>query len=295
MLRPGSSMQARGYARVRRKLCGCCGAELNPHQAVSSGICDSPRCREWKIEQVGAALLQRRRGERLERLFDRMAPSVEAAATAIGSVPEAVVRATAPYNANGLAPLPAPRRVAFEEHLRWIVEEAFAGTPVDDPAERPHIEAEENAPLSVACAACRGRCCVEGGTTAFLGEADVWRWRRRNPDATPESVVAGYMERVPGETIEGACVFLAGTGCVLPRTLRSDRCNSFQCREREAMQAALGPADDKLVLVAADEESEEPGAVVGWSTNTGAVTVPLVSRAVASGETGSGDHGETGR
>src|SRR5690606_32423845 len=133
MLRPGSVMVSRAGERIARSHCGCCGEQLNAHQAVSSGVCDRPRCQEWKIEQAGAALLQRRRQELKDRLFGDAAAEVEAAAAGIGAGREAL-RATLPSQAKPLAPQDPDRRAAFEGHLRRIVAEAF-GSPVPDAEE----------------------------------------------------------------------------------------------------------------------------------------------------------------
>lgn len=74
MLRPGMTMISRAGEQIARHRCGCCGEELTPHQAVSSGVCDKPRCQEWRIEQAGLDLLKRRREQVKERQQRAAAP-----------------------------------------------------------------------------------------------------------------------------------------------------------------------------------------------------------------------------
>lgn len=281
MMKAGSTMFARAASQIVRHHCGCCGDELNAHQALSSGICERPRCREWKIAKVGAELLERRRRATLERLFEEQAPVVAKAAAAIGAASESVVRATIPWQGSPAEPLTAERRTDFAEHLRRIVADAFAQpAPEDDLSEREAAEKDE-APLSAtACAACRGQCCRGGGTTAFLRQADIARWRQRAPGTTAEDVVDWYLGMLPAETIADACVFQATKGCALPRDRRSDRCNTYYCRSLQTLRERVGAAgDDKVVMVVDDEAADEAKGVVGWSATTGPVGFAAIRRA----------------
>lgn len=273
MMKAGSTMFARAAGQIVRRYCGCCGDELTAHQALSSGICDKPRCREWKIARVGAELLERRRRETMERLFEEQAPIVAKAAAAIDAAPETVVRATIPWQGSPVAPLSAARRADFAEHLRWIVGEAFAGpVPQDDLSERIAAEADEAPFSATACAACRGQCCSRGGTTAFLQPADIARWRQRAPETPPDEIVDWYLGRLPAETIAEGCVFQAAEGCVLPRDRRSDHCNTFYCRSLQTLHERLdGVEDARVVMIVDDEAADAARGVVGWSAATGPV------------------------
>lgn len=282
-MKAGSTMFARAAAQVVRRYCGCCGEELTAHQALSSGICGKPRCRDWKIARVGAELIERRRRETLERLFDEQAAVVARAAAAIDATPETVVRATIPWQGSPVAPLSDERRGDFAEHLRWIVAEAFARpAPQDDLSEREAAEADEAPLTATACAACRGHCCSRGGTTAFLQATDIARWRQRAPETPPDEIVDWYLGMLPGETIAEACVFQGGDGCALPRDRRSDHCNAFYCRSLQNLHERLaefaGSAaglratlDTKVVMIVDDEAADEARGVVGWSAATGPV------------------------
>ncbi len=280
-MKAGSAMFARSASKVVRRYCGCCGDELTAHQALSSGICDKPRCRDWKIARVGAELLERRRREVMERLFDEQAPVVARAAAAIAATPATVVRATIPWQGSPVAPLSEERRADLAEHLRLIVADAFAAplpqsAAQDDLAEREAAERDEPPLTATACAACRGQCCSRGGTTAFLEPADIARWRRRDPHAPPDEIVDWYLGMLPDETIAAGCVFQSGTGCALPRERRSDHCNTFYCRSLQTLHervegAGQTRADASVVMIVDDEAADEARGVVGWSAATGPV------------------------
>jgi hypothetical protein len=277
MMKAGSTMFARAASQIVRRHCGCCGDELSAHQALSSGICEKPRCREWKIAKVGAELLERRRRETLERLFSDQAPVVARAAAAIGATPGTVVRATIPWQGRPVEPLPEARRAAFAEHLGAIVAEAFAGpVPQDDLSARAELEQDESPLTGVACAACRGQCCRRGGTAAFLQAADIARWRQREPGATAEEIAGWYLGMLPAETIAEACVFQAAKGCALPRDRRNDACNRYHCESLEALRARIADlggkeSDHKVVMIVDDAAADEARGVVGWSAATGPV------------------------
>src|SRR5690606_36272427 len=209
------------------------------------------------------------------------AAEVEAAAAGIGAGGEALC-ATLPWQAKPFAPQDPDRRDAFEAHLRKIVEAAF-GSPVPDAEEdgRAAIEAEETPVLATACGVCRGGGCDRGGTTGMLEGAEIARWRKREPELTPEEAIAAYLGALPEEAVAGSCVYLGTAGCALPRAMRANWCNRFQCRERASLQAELAEAGDVPVLmVTNDSDNHRPGAVAGWS----AVAAPVYVSVAAAGD-----------
>lgn len=285
MMKVGSTMFARAASGIVRHQCGCCGDELSPHQALSSGICDKPRCREWKIARVGAELLERRRRETLERLFEEQAPVVATAAAAIGATPEGVVRATIPWQGRPVEPLPEQWRKEFAKHLRSIVAEAFARpAPLDDvaeSAERAENERAETPLTAAACAACRGQCCSRGGTTAFLDPTDIARWRQRVPAISGDEIIDRYLGMLPRDSVAGGCVFQAAHGCALPRDRRNDACNRYYCRSLKGLRERVaGQSDPRVVMLVDDEAADEARGVVGWSAATGPVGFVAVRPAV---------------
>lgn len=293
MLRPGTMMVSRAGEQLARRQCLCCGEELNAHQAVSSGVCDRQPCQDWKIEQAGAALLQRRRRELRARLFHEAASAIERVSSDLEADPAAEIRAVLPWQPGQLAPQESDRLAAFQAHLDEIVEQGFAEPAAESSANadapgRAEIEAPEAALLSAACAICAGHCCDRGGTTGMLTPVDILRWRAREPGASKEQAVEAFASCLPQESVAGSCVYLGADGCALPRRMRSDWCNRFQCRERVALADAVAEADQAQVLmVAYSRTADQLGAVGGWSPTSGAVLL-AAEQPAAEGDSGKG-------
>ncbi len=118
-------------------------------------------------------------------------------------------------------------------------------------------EEPEN-PLTVAaCATCAGQCCAFGAPAyAFLTVEAFQRFRQRNPGTTSAEVAAHYLGRLPERSVEESCVYHGEHGCALPRTERSDACNSYHC----GPLIQLGRRFDELrtsnaLIVACDEKT----------------------------------------
>ncbi|MGC8475706.1 MAG: hypothetical protein ACP5NP_05065 [Acetobacteraceae bacterium] len=169
------------------------------------------------------------------------------------SVPTIPLPAYAPAP---LAPLPAARKRAFMAHLRAELDEAFgprrprprraAGAP-------PSAPPSAGAFIAAACATCRGACCANGGEHAYFDVDAIRRQREARPELTRAALEASYAAALEGERHAGSCVFHGAAGCVLPREMRGDLCNSFLCSElqRGLDRAGAGPA----LLVAATEQT----------------------------------------
>ncbi|MEQ9570248.1 MAG: hypothetical protein RLN75_08680, partial [Longimicrobiales bacterium] len=137
-----------------------------------------------------------------------------------------------------------PTAVAdFRRHLRRVLDDLVSGGPgrsapdsdaADVAGEPPP---EETDAVARACATCRGWCCRRGGSHAFLDVRSVDRVWRGRPGASPTALEALYVEHLGDTHLDGGCVFQGESGCRLPRSLRSDTCNSWLCpdlgRQRE--------------------------------------------------------------
>ncbi len=281
MFKPGMVMYSRAASKIQRRNCESCGVELTAHQGLSNGICDKPQCHDWMIEKVGTELIERKRrenAEKIERIFEKMAPAVEVATAAIDATPETIVRSKIPYQSSPVATLPVERKEEFEKHLRWIVARAFTeevGTA--DLSYRDELEREMHDVLDTACSACKGGCCATAGSTAFLQDVDVHRWRQRNPEATEDEVVDYYLGMLPDEATEDACVFQGADGCVLPRDKRNDQCHSFYCKSLRDVQEQLMESETGKIVYIATEDGEAKG-IVAWSPATGRVPLDKAAR-----------------
>ncbi len=280
MFKPGTVMYARAASKINRRNCDSCGAELTAQQGLSSGICDKPECHDWMIEKVGTELIERKRrenAERLDRMFTKMAPAVEVAASSIDATPDTVIRSKIPFQGKPVVPLPEERRAAFEKHIRWVVARAFTEEVSEvDLSYREQIDRDEPDVLETACSACQGGCCELGGTSGFLQVVDVDRWRQQQPDVTADEIIDYYLAMVPAETTEGACVYQSAKGCALPREKRNDQCNTFHCKALKTLQDKLIESETGKVVMIADEDGEARK-IVAWSPATG--RVPLEARA----------------
>ena len=101
------------------------------------------------------------------------------------------------------------------------------------------LPAAEASLLGQACAACRGTCCKHGREHAFLGGLRLARYLADHPGRTPEQAVAAYLAHLPGESFEDACVYRGRAGCTLPRDLRAELCNAYECAGLRAYRRAL--------------------------------------------------------
>lgn len=189
-----------------------------------------------------------------------------------------------PANTRALAPLPEAARAGFRVHLDAVIADAFA-SPLRDNAEGMSAQqageradagetASRDAGLPAhmvlgSCATCRGDCCTAGGTRAFLTADSLMRVRAQRvtlgvPGESPDAIAALYLDRLPAVHYEGSCVFHARTGCALPRGLRANLCNRYQCGELTQLSRALGETGAASAYVgAASDERLERMALVG--------------------------------
>ncbi len=96
--------------------------------------------------------------------------------------------------------------------------------------ERSALEKPASPVENATCAACRGNCCEAGfRNLAYFRPADIARFRRRDPDATPESLTAAIMAYAPDMRVKESCLFHGEFGCTMPRAQRSTVCNGYKC------------------------------------------------------------------
>ncbi len=218
--------------------CIVCDAGLTLHQRASGRICGDWRCREAELDEA----LEAHRAE---------------AAAALGiERPEDHVLFVVPRSERPVVPLPARRKVRFRTHLRRAAAAAARGAPESvPPPEGPTelattelaaagedeaaLPAAETGLLGRACAACRGYCCRHGRDHALLGGVHMARYLAAHPEGTPERAVGTYLAHLPDESFEGACVFQGRDGCTLPRGLRAELCNAYECGGLKAYRRAL--------------------------------------------------------
>lgn len=269
--------------KLMKRNCKFCGVQLTVHEGLGDGVCARPDCRQQMIAEVGADKQARDRKAAIDRanaLFEDHAGAVRDLERTLGAAEgEAVIHAGIPFQNKPLVPVPEERRAAFEAHLREIVRKSFAAMPMDgentavqlrmrDLSVREAAEAEMHPVLGTACAACRGHCCLSGGTRAHLTPDDIAAQRAREPDLTEEALVALYLGQVPENAAEGRCIMQTADGCAMDRRLRSQTCNTTKCESLTRAEAALHESETGRIVYMAIEGAAA-GALAGWSPTAG--------------------------
>ena len=70
--------------------------------------------------------------------------------------------------------------------------------------------------LNVACAPCQGRCCLRGGSHAYLSVATIQEYRARQTTTGVREILDAYCRHLVRETYRNSCIFHTTDGCSLP-------------------------------------------------------------------------------
>lgn len=225
MQRPGTTANL----SPAQATCRACGGPLGDFRQRAEGFCLSRACRAEAGRDAASTAAREAAAAAADR--SRFAAVVgETVGPLLTDVPNPLLPIVVPSNDARVCALPQGRLAAFEEQLQL---NAVAAADRLDRGELPDIaQVGNDGPNPVignACATCRGACCFQGRTDAFLRPGFLMRRLAENPELSAESVVADYLSRVPLQTFEGSCVYHGEAGCVLPREIRSDTCNEFLC------------------------------------------------------------------
>jgi hypothetical protein len=190
-----------------------------------------------------------------------------------GSAPAQLPVVLLPANTRALVPLPRASAEAFLAHLDTALAQAFAQPLRDNLLTMTTEEASARADagetaswdpalslglVAAACGTCRGSCCTAGGTHAFLKADSLIRVRAHRaptlPD-TPSAIRALYVDALPARHYRDSCVFHTTGGCALPRGIRSNLCNRYQCGGLTQLSRALADSGGTESYVAAADSS----------------------------------------
>lgn len=232
-------------------LCRYCQRPLSLLEE-KAGVCLAPACRQ-RAHQEAAGAKQRAHDAAVSELV-QLGRTRQLVAD-----PDSYPVIPIPAQHRPLGPASVERKQAFVRHLDALL----AG--VEGPARMGQVthytlpgEVER---LSIqGCIGCRGACCQTGSTHAWLTVPDIQRIRASQGDLAPEQFRAQYLDRLDGSPryIE-SCVFHGEKGCVLPREIRSERCNAHWCGELRQLQRSL-------------REGRPARALLVWPTENGGVT-----------------------
>jgi len=264
------ALDRRLVARDDVSRCRVCRVPLPPN-AASGELCDDGICRGVLSIRRREEIQQQRRAEfeRQKRLAEERRRE-QAAAEEI-SDPEGYQLMVIPHFAGRLTPLPARRREEIRQHLTDLVEELQAEDEEErgSAEESPHHNVENPWPdvgpagealTAAVCAHCRGFCCQQGGTHAFLSVQTLRTLLKRRPELTSEDLVEAYLAHLPEVSYEGSCVFHGEAGCTLPSEMRAATCGLYFCWGQQEMRAALEKgAPPRAFVAAADGDAVVSG------------------------------------
>lgn len=222
-------------------------------QRMVQGVCDAAACvdaaaggRSMRSARAAWTQLAERAGRRRDRAGTQQGLSAEASATyAVAVLPQTHAR---------MSKLPTHRVQAYRETLRAVLAQArdaiadgrdeaiVSRTRPVAPAPTA-LEQAESALYAACCAACRGDCCGNGGTHAYLRTETLVRYLRAHPAATDDAVEQDYLSHVQPRTITGACVNQGEQGCTLPQPMRSEICNRYLCAGIKMLKGAVDNGD----------------------------------------------------
>lgn len=237
------------------RACRWCGQALSALERVQGETCHRLDCR-----RRGTDL--RRAGERAADIARRQ----QALARQAPRISQAPVLWLQAFQARH-APVAATAR---REHAAWL--QALAATPPPAVAPAPAAEAAPGPAIGGrVCAFCSGRCCELGAHRhAFIDRALL---QRHADDATGGDVAAAaldYAARVPLTHAVGGCLYQGREGCVLPRTMRADICNTYRCAPLVEAEQQAGSAEGVVLAMAMPHQAPR----AAWADDGALVPLP---------------------
>ena len=174
---------------------------------------------------------------------------------------------TIPSGSLKTSPLQESRIQAYKRHLETVIKGSRI-VPMSDPNENSERSGRnssekifEDAPLlriisDRMCGMCKGGCCTAGRDSAYITPSTIRRFLDAQPNSSDSDILEAYLSRLGPDTVTGACINQSPTGCVLPRSMRSDTCNEYYCNALEAWhgRAASKETDAVLVIQRADSD-----------------------------------------
>lgn len=244
----------------RATRCRFCGGVLARARFRARGdVCELAACRAQLTREQADQTARRHWVETLRKSREQIgeaAGEVIAGAGALNRPVDQTMPVAIPLLERRMVPVAQSDRRRMADHLDRIVARAFqAGAPGDVAPGRADLEAPTSQYVSAACATCKGACCEAGRDhMAFLSAETIAQYRRHTPDLSADQVRDHYVGRLPGEMVEGSCLFHGVAGCTLDREQRDDICNRHLCQQIHGQRdAGVTELDGPFVMVAADE------------------------------------------
>jgi tRNA A-37 threonylcarbamoyl transferase component Bud32 len=149
---------------------------------------------------------------------------------------------------------PDPERILkFRQHLVGL---DLASVSLKDSRSTGN-ECVPSIELGAICGACQGSCCTLAvGQKAFIDARTAKRAVNLAYAETPSEVADLYIGYLPEKHVQGSCLFHAQNGCALPREIRSDTCNKFECRSARNLLDKINTFKPDETLCVAGEGSD---------------------------------------
>jgi hypothetical protein len=170
-----------------------------------------------------------------------------------------------PFAHTTLVDQPADRAATLRAYLEGLPNRSDDADGAPDPAgdvvvKHTHPEALTGAPQpkeAAFCGTCKGSCCQQGGENmAFLRQSVLDRAEQTLGLGSRADVIQHYVALLPDQHIAGSCFFHGSDGCTIPREIRSETCNAYQCHALRSFNAAIaGMKDDATILLLAGDEA----------------------------------------
>lgn len=228
--------------------CTHCGADI-PSQ-LATAECNDPTCRS---QRNAAARMEAAREER--RQFARFRR--EALVPVHGEDVRAYI---VPHTDRQIGPVDPAQRRAVIHSLKIAMRRATrssASPKVAAEATPTRENAAEAAPVAPeTCMVCRGWCCQAGKDHAFLKEEALGQILTNRPQESKPALFRDYLRRMPKTHMAGSCVYHGPQGCVLPRQMRADICNTFECPGRQTVLTAMARGDESPMVAVAYIDGE---------------------------------------
>ncbi len=256
-----------GIADAER--CRVCRMRLAP-DCIAEGVCWDLDCRAIDAWRRQNELAQQRREQYLEQTRAATVLRDErGAAAGIAPADEYLVTVVSHF-ANPLGRLPAERREEFRANITVLVGQLAELLALNaDPVEQPPLSGDNaTSRLTTAdgerlagavCAACRGYCCRQGDTHAYLHVDTLHRLLQRRAEMSIDQLADVYLSFLPEQSFVGSCVFHGANGCTLPREMRSDTCNRHLCAGQQDLAAAIERGATPRAFVAVSDGKQIVG------------------------------------
>jgi len=221
--------------------CRVCRRPLAFHER-GAGVCGRTPCQHASYQEL-AREQREARGRATQELYQI------GVAHGLVAEPESYRVTHLPSQHRTLSRASEQRRDAFLAHLDRLIAQCESegwdtpGVTRTEPPPDPTTD-ELDAVSVQGCIGCKGHCCQTGSTHAWLTPETIRRLQVDNPGITPETIRSMYQARLGGQTFIESCVYHGEQGCLLPREIRSDKCNTHYCGDLRAFrrQALADPS-----------------------------------------------------